>query len=323
MNRIPSRFGYISRKDAIEGEGVATLYNGYLGVHAPINYNSGSFIDPQKATGYTHPFLRIFQSVMLGRWNNGIGEVVNFNNLKTIIYVLLEEPGFRGLRCAGAISLAKARNGFTFAYFPSVTRTHIKKREVDHFSAHIRFSNGKILLNEVHAKVREENETYSKENRPLANLKFSDHHFAFEQWIKDITFLDPAGYVLSYLQTRRSPGDEYSRLQGIIDSVPIKTIGCSAPTFSGLISTGPICIRVGILTHRGIEQYGDVLKAISEPYAFKRARFSTRVHRIRNISLVDREWPNDVSMFVEVGLLPFFPSNDYMFSDLKQSDFVK
>lgn len=62
---------YVPRDWVREDIGFATLHNDMLGILAPAEYVGPALVDPSKATGYMHCFLRPFQSLMLGRWHDG------------------------------------------------------------------------------------------------------------------------------------------------------------------------------------------------------------------------------------------------------------
>lgn len=311
---------YVTTYGVREDMGFAVLDRDMLGILAPAEYAGPALIDPSKATGYMHCYLRPFQSLMLGRWNVGKGGIVQFRNLRTIVYVLVEEPGFQGLRCGGAIALAKARRGFTLALFPCTERRDTEKREVDHFSAHLEFENGKIIKRECHIKMRKEGTTHPNVNVPLEKMISDDYHFAFEYWIGDVLFLDPAGSIVSPLKSVWSTKGR-RELESSVNNARISTMGCSLPTLDGVISSGPLLIRIGLLTEQGIVKAGSVQRALSPPHVAHKGEHATRIHRCKDISKLDSDWPSDISLFVEVGLLRFRPPKHYSYPDLRRSTF--
>ncbi len=313
---------FVPRKGVREGRGLVTFLDGSIEVTAPEDYVGSWFRDPSKDTGYVHAFLRPYRAVAFGLLSRG-GTVRPLWDPGFIVYPFFDASPVDGLRCPGALSVYRSRDGFTLVFFPAMPRRGIAKREVDHLSAHINFENGRIRVGELHAKVRLEGVPGPTENLPLDRVQQDDHHFAFEYWSRDVRFLDPAGSVSSGVGWVWTGSRYEARLRAAIEGSRPVTFTCSAPTWSGRVPIGtPVVVRVGLLTEEGRRMKGGTAVVLSDPHSATRKN-RTRVHRYRDIRGIDSSWPAGVSLFVEVGFIKTVPPNDYNLPDLRGTSFER
>ncbi len=312
---------YAPRTGVREGRGVVTFLDGHIAVTAPEDYVGPWFQDPSMETGYVHAFLRPYRALAFGLLSRG-STVRLLSDPGFIVYPFFDASPVDGLRCPGALSVYRSRNGFDFVFFPALPRRGIAEREIDHLSAHINFENGRIRVGEIHAKVRLEGVPGPTENLPLDRLQRDDHHFAFEYWSRDIRFLDPAGTVSSGVRWVWTGLPPEARLQATIEESRPVTFTCSAPTWSGRVPIGsPVVVRVGLLTEEGRRLKGGTDAALSDPH--NATLEGTRVHRYLDIRGIDSSWPAEVSLFVEVGLMKAAPPNDHNLPDLRGTSFER
>lgn len=301
--------------------GAATYEKGRLEVLSPLEYCQINYRDPTKETGFVHSYLRPYQGIVQGHWNSREGRLVELGNVEAVVFVLVETPLPPGLRCAGALSFGNTRNGHTFCFFPALPRRGIEDREVDHLSAHIRFESGKVVASNIHAKIRLEGNAFATENVDLNNLRMDQYHFAFECWWNEAALLDPSGSVIGDSKIFRDSIKKAKNARSQIRRIQPQAFACSAPTEDGLLPPRlPMLVRVGVITDTGILKKGGTDKAISQPKAIGSTPFATRLHRFKDIHLIAQRWPRDVSLFVEIGLLPEKKRKDYMLPDVSKAE---
>jgi hypothetical protein len=319
------QYRYIPATGVKEDSGAATFHKGRLSVIAPIAKNGiirNRIIDHSKLTGYEHSYLRPYEVFVRGFWRGGEKKAVPYTSIITICYILVEGAYPIGLRCVGAISLTRVKTGYTFVFFPVLPRQKLENREIDHLSAHIAFEDGLVKIDNVHGKARLENEKYPTENIKMENLKSDEYHFAFEYWFKKADLLDRAGLVTTGGDPLNSRRSDSIRIKSCIDNSQPRVFGCSIPTTDGLFPLRvPGFLRVGILTEKGRQTRGGTASALSSPWASKRKSHISRVHRYREISLIDRNWPAQVSLFMEIGILKTKPRRDHTLPDIKATTF--
>ena len=186
-----------------------------------------------------------------------------------------------------------------------------------------------MTIGSVHAKCRKGGQKYTQADLPLENLQSDDYHLAFEYWVKESGFLHPCGKIIGMKKIPYlSLGDDKA-LRSCLEQIRISTIICSTPTRSGTIGpTEPMLLRVGLLTEEGRSIKGSTEKSISDPLAVRSNYPKIRnellhTHRFREISKLHPQWPSDVSLFIEFGILEIAPKHDYTLPDLKGSTFQK
>lgn len=316
---------YTPRTGSREGRGAVTLSNDRIMVSAPVDYGHAGWLrDPTTRAGYVHAFLRPFRAVVAGF----------IPQPGFVIYPFVDAAPLDGLRCPGAICVYRNRDGaFTFVFFPAIQKMPPDQSEVDHLTAHIDFEDGLIVIGEIHAKVRLAGEDLPTKNLQLKRdnsdgalfgfVKNDDHHLAFECWSRDVRYFDPAGILESTLiWSPKVRQNRKEQLRAAIESSIPRTIACSAPTQSGLVSVGaPVLVRVGLLTEKGRVVKGGVDAALSEPHGTKLGVRGLRLQLYRDIRGIDPSWPEGVSMFVEVGLLQTSSPNDHNLPDVRGSLF--
>jgi hypothetical protein len=320
---VSVRIRYVPTTGAREGVGRAELSKGALSVVAPLGYDGPKIPDFTKATGYMHSYLRPYQALLRGRMTRDGLRL--FQNVRAVQYVLFDAAPGDGLRCAGAVSLAKAGRGFTLAFFPAQPRQPVEEAEVDHLTAHVSFDNGELKADEIHAKVRLPGQAHPTKNVPLENLASDEFHFAFESAVNDVRYLDPAGSVSSPTGAAwPETSSEYQVVSARLLRAQPTTLGCSVPTADGLTPLhSPLTVRVGLLTEAGRAAKGGTAQAVSNPMgaAAPLRPEKMRLHRVIEVSKLDSDWPIGVSLFVEAGFLQGRLRSDYVLHDLRGSTF--
>lgn len=313
---------FVPRQGVRHDTGIATLYNDKLAVHAPAGPVRARVVDPAKETGFTHSYLRPYEAFVRGIWSKRRDNVVPFNLRISVSYVLLEVPSPVGLVCAGAISLARASRGYTFSFFPCLPRRNMEEPEVDHLSAHMTFMDGNVSIGSIHGKTRLAGDQYPTTEVPLDNARSDNYHFAFEYWFRDVVYLDVAGLVTAGDGHSFATPSELRRALTCTGNCQPNTLGCSSPSRTGIFLPGyPGFVRVGILTERGRAVRGGTANALSSPIASDKSETYTRVHRVKDLSKYDRDWPSGVSMFIELGRLKKRRRSAYSLPDLKATRF--
>jgi len=313
---------YVPRKGVREARGIALIRRGSIQVKAPDDYIGPPLTDPSSPVGYTHCFLKPYQALTHG-FLTKTRDVQPDVSLRSVVYVLLEERKPNGLVCAGSVSLSGAKSGFTFCFFPAMPRVDYSKREVAYLTAHIRFEDGRLIADKLHAKVRLESESIPSRTIRLKRVRLDDHHFAFEYWAKDIDYLHPAGPVRSPSKSPYTGTRWEKTIRKIISRTQPFTFGCSLPSDDGRGRAGlSVFARVGVVMDKRVTELGGVDRVLSQPHGATKPS-PARIHRHLDPSRLRPEWPSDASVFVEAGVLTAMPMRDYGLPDVSEKDLAE
>ncbi len=310
---------YIRAGRAEEWVMLSSYEQNRLAVDGPVGLHLPTLVDPSIETGYVHSFLRPFQAAVLGRWNWRKGRPVMFTNIETIAYILLEGTDSPYLRSVGAVSLAKAKNGYTIAFFPAFPRMRKHKREVDHLSVHFSFESGMIGIRDAHAKIRFEGDLLCSGNVPFDHFSHNDAYFALEYWCRGFRYLDPAVRIESTMPARWTDKKDKKRLRMLINRARVVSIGISAPTPDGMMpDDDPFLLRIGLVSDSRARECGGFERAIGNPLCRNLRGKHMKTHLYHNVGKLAANWPTEVTLFMEIGLLDKSPRAIYSLPNISR-----